>query len=59
MHRVLEEVFSQRSFTLRAADCARLFGVAAPVCERILGELEGAGIVQQAGPGIWMRRAAT
>jgi ribosomal protein S25 len=55
VRRVLDEVFSQRSFTLRAADCARLFGVAAPVCERILRELEEAGIVLQARPGIWMR----
>ena len=55
VRRVLDEVFSQRSFTLRAVDCARLFGVAAPICERILRELEEAGIVQQARPGIWMR----
>jgi ribosomal protein S25 len=59
VHRVLDEVFSQRSFTVRASDCARLFGVAAPVCDRILAELEAAGVVQQARPGIWMRRAAT
>jgi hypothetical protein len=54
---VLDEVFSHRSFTLQAVDCARLFGVAAPVCERILRELEEAGIVLQPRPGIWMRRA--
>jgi hypothetical protein len=57
MRRVLDEVFSHRSFTLQTIDCARLFGVAAPVCERILHELEAAGIVLQARPGIWMRRA--
>lgn len=55
--RIVEEVFSHRSFTLQAMDCARLFGVAAPICERILYELERAGVVQQARPGIWMRRA--
>jgi hypothetical protein len=57
VRRVLDEVFSQRSFTLQAVDCARLFGIGAPICERILLELEAAGIVLQARPGIWMRRA--
>jgi hypothetical protein len=54
----MDEVFSQRSFALDAVDCARLFGASAAACARILHELEEAGIVQQARPGIWTRRAA-
>jgi hypothetical protein len=53
---VLDQVFSHQTFALRTVDCARLFGVAAPVCERILRELEDAGVVQQARPGIWVSR---
>ncbi len=56
VRRVLDEVFSHRSFTLQTIDCARLFGVAAPVCDRILRELEDAGILLQARPGVWTRR---
>jgi hypothetical protein len=48
-------VFSHRWFTVHAIDCARLFGIPPPVCERILRELEEVGIVKQPRPGIWTR----
>ncbi len=55
MRRIVGEVLNRNAFTLDADDCARVFGISTDVCHRILKELENAGVVQEARPGIWMR----
>ena len=55
VRRVVDEVLNRRAFTLDAMDCAQLFGISTGVCHRILKELERAGVVQEARPGLWIR----
>jgi hypothetical protein len=53
VRRIIDEVFSQRFFALGVVECARLVGISGDACERILYQLERAGIVRQARPGVW------
>jgi ribosomal protein S25 len=55
VRRIVGEVLSRRALTLDAVDCARVFGISTAICHRILKELENAGVVLEARPGIWMR----
>jgi DNA-binding Lrp family transcriptional regulator len=57
VRRAIDEVFSQRWFALDAVECARLLGINAEACERILRQLEEAGLIRETRPGMWMRPA--
>jgi len=58
VRRVMDEVFARRWFTVGNVDCTRVFGISPEICQRILAELERAGVVRQVRPGTWVRQLA-